>query len=76
MHLIVVVNQVSFLIFFDEECNLRLILNHDLILVDDGSTFLLLIKLNGLDRHHRHEEVSRVAELGAWLANATEIING
>lgn len=36
---------------------------------------VLLVKFNRLNRHHGHEEVGWVAQLGAHLANAAEVVD-
>lgn len=66
----VIVLQITFLIFSVEEGNCLLILLLDAILIDEyGSCCTLSLKFDTFDRHHSHEVVSWVTEIGALESN-------
>ena len=75
-NLSVIVLQIALLIFSVKESNGFLILFLDAILIDEhGSCCTLSLKFDTFDRHHSHEVVSWVAEIGALESNGAEIVH-
>ena len=75
MDLVWVVPERGVLVAIDEGSDEVVVLLLDLVFVQMVARLVLLVQLDRLDRHHGHEEVSRVAQLRAHLANAAEVVD-